>query len=133
MAQSPLLTNNSRYQYTGSLPGACSALNHETDRILFAAISRGTPLFAIASATAAIGGNLDLLGLMVLAFSTAVGGGILRDLLIGDVPPAALHMILGRKLRLPPAWSALLGGLVCFFLRLISVWLHWNLPRVMDR
>lgn len=66
-------------------------MSHETDRILFAADMAGTVLFRIEGATAAIGGNLDLLGLMVLAFSMAVGGGILRDLLIGDVPPAALR------------------------------------------
>ena len=32
-------------------------------------------------------GDLDLLGVLVLAFSTALAGGIIRDLLIGDVPP----------------------------------------------
>jgi uncharacterized membrane protein YeiH len=42
-------------------------------------------------------------------------------------------MILGRKLRLPPAWSALFGGAACFLLRVVSVWLHWNLPRVIER
>lgn len=36
---------------------------------------------------AAARGNLDLLGVMVLAFATALGGGIIRDLLIGAVPP----------------------------------------------
>jgi len=39
--------------------------------------------------------------------------------------------VLGRKLNIPPAWDALLGGLVCFLLRMISVWNHWNLPRVL--
>jgi uncharacterized membrane protein YeiH len=41
-------------------------------------------------------------------------------------------MILGRKLR-SPAWSALFGGVACFLLRVVSVWLHWNLPRVIER
>ena len=40
---------------------------------------------------AAIHGNLDFLGMVVLAFVTAVGGGIIRDLLIGDVPPGAIQ------------------------------------------
>lgn len=35
--------------------------------------------------------KLDLLGMLVLAFVTALGGGIVRDLLIGDVPPAAIR------------------------------------------
>lgn len=51
----------------------------------------GTLLFAIEGAEAAISGNLDLLGLMVLAFATALGGGIFRDLLIGAIPPSSLR------------------------------------------
>jgi len=39
----------------------------------------------------AIAGDLDLLGLMVLSFATALGGGIVRDLLIGAVPPNAIR------------------------------------------
>jgi uncharacterized membrane protein YeiH len=50
----------------------------------------GTFVFGIEGATAAIRGNLDLLGVMVLAFATALAGGIIRDLLIGCVPPGAL-------------------------------------------
>ena len=48
-------------------------------------------MFAIEGATAAISGNLDVLGLIVLAFATALGGGIIRDLLIGAVPPNSLR------------------------------------------
>jgi uncharacterized membrane protein YeiH len=33
----------------------------------------------------------DFLGLMVLAFATALGGGIVRDLLIGAVPPQSIR------------------------------------------
>ena len=51
----------------------------------------GTFLFGIEGADAAIRGNLDLLGLMVLAFSTALAGGVVRDLLIGAVPPEAIR------------------------------------------
>jgi uncharacterized membrane protein YeiH len=57
------------------------------DRLLSVADIAGTFLFAIEGATAAVTGDLDLLGLMVLAFSTALAGGIIRDLLIGAVPP----------------------------------------------
>ena len=55
------------------------------DRLLSVADIAGTFLFAIEGATAAVTGDLDLLGLMVLAFSTALAGGITRDLLIGAV------------------------------------------------
>jgi uncharacterized membrane protein YeiH len=39
----------------------------------------------------AIQGELDLLGLMVLLFATALAGGIIRDLLIGAIPPGAIR------------------------------------------
>jgi uncharacterized membrane protein YeiH len=51
----------------------------------------GTFVFAIEGARAAIFGRLDLLGVLVLGFITALGGGILRDLLLGAAPPAALR------------------------------------------
>jgi uncharacterized membrane protein YeiH len=51
----------------------------------------GTFVFAVEGATAAIQGNLDLLGLMVLSFATALAGGVIRDLLIGAVPPGAIR------------------------------------------
>ena len=51
----------------------------------------GTLLFAVEGAMAAIRAQLDLLGVVVLAFSTALGGGIIRDLLIGATPPASIR------------------------------------------
>src|SRR5918998_3830777 len=50
----------------------------------------GTFVFAISGAMLGIRRGMDLFGILVLAFVTAVFGGILRDLLIGAVPPAAV-------------------------------------------
>lgn len=50
----------------------------------------GTFAFAISGAIAAKERNLDLFGLFVIAFITACGGGILRDLCIGSIPPAGI-------------------------------------------
>lgn len=205
-------------------------IENAATKLLFTVDLAGTLLFGIEGATAAIAGNLDMLGLMVLAFATALAGGNLRDLLIGAVPPESLRdwrysamafaggaivffmhrwvqgipapvlivldaaglalfaiagtekallykmhpfiavllgtitavgggtvrdvllahiptvlradvyataalvgsvcMILGRKARLSPTQAAVLGGVVCFLLRLVSVWQHWNLPHV---
>jgi uncharacterized membrane protein YeiH len=49
----------------------------------------GVFVFALAGATAGVRQRLDLFGVLVLSFATATAGGILRDLLIGAVPPAA--------------------------------------------
>lgn len=50
----------------------------------------GTFAFAISGATAARRRNLDLFGIGALAFTVACGGGIVRDLCIGAIPPAGL-------------------------------------------
>lgn len=47
----------------------------------------GTVAFAVSGALAAIQRKMDLLGVIVLATVTAIGGGTLRDLLLGDTPP----------------------------------------------
>ena len=62
-------------------------MKYDSRKLLLAVDIGGTFLFGIEGADAAIRGNLDLLGLMVLAFATALAGGVVRDLLIGDVPP----------------------------------------------
>jgi uncharacterized membrane protein YeiH len=65
----------------------------------------GTFVFGLEGASAAIQYNLDLLGILVLAFSTALAGGLIRDLLIGAIPPKAI-----RDWRYPAA--AFFGGAV---------------------
>lgn len=51
----------------------------------------GTIVFAIAGTFKAIKHELDILGVCTLALITGVGGGIFRDLLLGDTPPAAFQ------------------------------------------
>jgi uncharacterized membrane protein YeiH len=51
----------------------------------------GTCVFALQGALAAMAGRLDLFGVMVLAFATALGGGVIRDILMGALPPSALR------------------------------------------
>ena len=50
----------------------------------------GTFAFAISGAVAARDRGLDWFGVIVIAFAVACGGGVLRDLCIGAVPPAGL-------------------------------------------
>lgn len=48
----------------------------------------GTVAFASSGAMVAIRQQLDLLGVVVLGVTTAVGGGMLRDIILGKVPPS---------------------------------------------
>ena len=50
----------------------------------------GTFAFAISGAVAAKERGLDWFGILVIAFTVACGGGVLRDLCIGAIPPAGL-------------------------------------------
>lgn len=46
----------------------------------------GTFSFAVSGVFAAMQKKLDLFGILVIAFITSVGGGTLRDVLLGDLP-----------------------------------------------
>jgi uncharacterized membrane protein YeiH len=50
----------------------------------------GIFVFAISGALVAVRRGLDVFGVLVLAGATGLGGGFLRDVLIGATPPAAL-------------------------------------------
>jgi uncharacterized membrane protein YeiH len=59
--------------------------------LVLAADLAGSFIFAVEGALTAIAGNLDLLGIAVLSFATALCGGMIRDVLIGAVPPNAIR------------------------------------------
>src|ERR1700723_176586 len=83
-------------------------LKPKANTLLLVVDFAGTFLFAIEGGMAAAAGHLDLLGAMVLAFATALGGGIIRDVLIGAVPPNSI-----KDWRYPAI--AFAGGAVVFF------------------
>lgn len=80
-------------------------------QVVLAADLAGTVVFAIEGANAAIRAGLDLLGVLVLSFMVALGGGVIRDLLIGATPPSAM-----RDWRYPAL--AFAAGLMTFLLHL---------------
>ena len=49
----------------------------------------GTFVFAVSGALLAVRKNYDIVGMAVLAGITAIGGGVIRDLVIGAIPPVA--------------------------------------------
>src|SRR5688572_7733188 len=68
----------------------------------------GIFVFAISGALVAVHKRFDIFGVVVLAGATGLGGGFLRDVLIGATPPAALAD--WRRLLVPVA-----AGLLTFF------------------
>lgn len=51
----------------------------------------GLVAFAASGALAAVRARLDVFGVVVLGLTTALGGGILRDVLLGVTPPTTLR------------------------------------------
>jgi len=51
----------------------------------------GTFVFALSGAIVGVKRRLDVFGVLVLSFAAASAGGIMRDLLIDSVPPAAIR------------------------------------------
>ena len=47
----------------------------------------GTIAFAISGAMVAVKKNMDILGIVILGITTAVGGGAIRDIILGNTPP----------------------------------------------
>jgi uncharacterized membrane protein YeiH len=90
------------------------------EHLLLALDLIGTALFAAEGAATAIASHLDLLGILVIAFLTALGGGIIRDLLLGATPPNSI-----RDWRY--AAVALASGVVTFLMHPSSVAMgsHW--------
>jgi uncharacterized membrane protein YeiH len=77
------------------------------DRLVLGFDLAATFVFGLKGASSGVDANLDLLGVLVVGFVTALGGGIMRDVMIGDVPPAAFRF--QRYIV-----TALLGGIIAF-------------------
>lgn len=113
-------------------------LNHPV--LLFDAL--GLSLFAVTGAqkSLAYGHNAEVA--VLLGITTAVGGGVLRDISLNRIPVifekeiyasaaliGALIVVLGNYLKwLSSDWVSIIALIICFGLRLLALRYHWNLP-----
>jgi uncharacterized membrane protein YeiH len=103
----------------------------------------GLGLYAVIGCIRASQAGLSPLPTVVVGVLTAVGGGILRDILAGDTPVifqrevyataallgSVLFVGLGRA-GAGPETAGLVGFVSASGLRLVSVWRGWNIPRL---
>lgn len=95
------------------------------DRIILYSLDIfGTFAFAVSGAFKAVKYELDLLGLLMLAVLTGIGGGVMRDVVIGRFPPLALE----DEIYI----IACLAGGILVFLLAPRIARHWNLVLVAD-
>jgi uncharacterized membrane protein YeiH len=101
----------------------------------------GLSLLAVAGAEKALEYKLTPIAAVMMGALTGVGGFTIRDILLAQVPAVlrvdflasaaligAAVLVGARALRVSPERAALLGGAVCFLLRVAAVWRHWQLP-----
>lgn len=101
----------------------------------------GLALFAVAGAQKAVGYRLNPVMAALLGMLTGIGGGMLRDVLVAQVPTVlraelyavaalagAVVVVVGHVLNFPPTAAAIAGASICFGIRLIAIWRGWHLP-----
>lgn len=86
----------------------------------------GTVAFAASGAMLAIDRDLDLFGVLFLGVITAVGGGAIRDLLLGSFPPVAFR-------DATYVLVAFVTALIVFLLAAIGNVRYWRERDAMDR
>jgi uncharacterized membrane protein YeiH len=101
----------------------------------------GLAVFAVSGAVKALAFHLGPLPSMLLGMLTGIGGGMVRDLLVTEIPTVlrsqlyavaalagAAVVVIGKKLNVPSEALAIGGAVLCFALRFIAIRRGWHLP-----
>ncbi len=101
----------------------------------------GLAVFAVAGTQKALGYGLNPVMSALLGMLTGIGGGMLRDLLLAEIPTVlrselyavaalagAVVVVAGHVLNFPPTVMAIAGATLCFGIRLIAIRRGWRLP-----
>lgn len=101
----------------------------------------GLGLFAVVGAGKALAYHLDPVAAALLGMLTGIGGGVVRDVLVAEVPAVfradvyaaaalagAAVVVAGHQLQLPPQPAAVAGALICLSIRLLAIYRNWQFP-----
>jgi uncharacterized membrane protein YeiH len=101
----------------------------------------GLALFAVSGTQKALGYGLNPVMAALLGMLTGIGGGMVRDVLIAEIPTVlradlyaiaalagAAVVVAGDLLHLPPAATMIAGAALCFGLRMMAIRRGWRLP-----
>lgn len=141
----PAALSDSRYLLVSVLAGLVTFFLYAgVDRLrmpvlLFDAV--GLAFFAVAGAQKAIEFGLNPVMSALLGMLTGIGGGMMRDVLLMEIPhvlrsdlyavaalAAAAIVVIGHMLDVSYGYSALTGGVLCLGLRYMAIRHGWRLP-----
>ena len=101
----------------------------------------GLALFAVAGAQKALAFGLTPVMAALLGMLTGIGGGMVRDMLVAEIPTVlraelyaiaallgAVVVVVGHVLQLPPIGVTIAGAVLCFGLRIVAIRHGWHLP-----
>jgi len=102
----------------------------------------GLAAFTVLGASAGATAGLNVFGIVMLAAITGVGGGMIRDLLVGEIPlvlkadfyatatiiGAVIFFLLGW-LSVDPATNSAVTFIITLLLRLLAIQYKWQLPK----
>jgi uncharacterized membrane protein YeiH len=101
----------------------------------------GLALFAVSGAQKALNYGLEPVMATLLGMLTGIGGGMMRDVLLAEIPTVlrsqlyavaalagAAVMVGGHLLHLPIIPVAIAGFALCFGLRVLAIHFGWQLP-----
>jgi uncharacterized membrane protein YeiH len=101
----------------------------------------GLALFAVAGASKALAYGLNPIMATMLGMVTGIGGGMVRDMLLAEIPTVlraelyavaalagAAVVVIGHILDLHTAPVTAVGLSLCFFLRIMGIRYGWQLP-----
>src|SRR3954447_4208351 len=101
----------------------------------------GLALFAVSGAGKAVAFHAGPVAATLLGMLTGVGGGMVRDVLVREIPTVlrtelyavaaligAAVVVIGRMLHLPSAAADTAGVVLCFGLRFMAMRFGWHLP-----
>jgi uncharacterized membrane protein YeiH len=101
----------------------------------------GLALFAVSGTQKALAFGLNPLIASLLGMLTGIGGGMLRDVLVREIPTVlredlyavaalagAAIVVAGQLFHLPPTPTTIAGAALCFGIRLAAIRRGWSLP-----
>ena len=142
----PAAISDWRYLATSILAGIIAFRWHVTIERMANPVrmfdAAGLALFAVAGAQKALAYDLSAVMAALLGMLTGIGGGVVRDLLLAQIPTvlrsdlyavAALSgaaiVVIGDLFGAPPLGAALVGAAFCFTLRVMAIRYGWHLPK----